>query len=314
MKTYYLALLLVCYYTAQSQQTVFELIPLGVYGGGDESNLSAYLIGKKDSSEYLCLDAGTIRFGVQKTIEKGFFHETAETIIRNNIKGYFVSHGHLDHVSGLILNSPEDSKKTIYALPFVIDILKKYYFTEGPWINFANEGNAPVLSKYNYNYLTPNAEIPIKNTSLQITPFELSHTNTHKSTAVLIHQDDSYVLYLGDTGADRIEKSTHLETLWKSCSPLLQKKQLKAILIEVSFSNERPENSLFGHLTPNLLQEELGVLANWAGKDALQDLNVVITHLKPNGNAVEKIKKELKENNPYHVNYLFPEQGVKLNF
>lgn len=312
MKIYFFALLLIYCNTIEAQEKIFELIPLGIYGGGDESNLSAYLVSQKGQSEYLCLDAGTIRYGIQKAIDKGVLKGNPINIIRENIKGYFVSHGHLDHISGLVLNSPEDSQKPIYALPFVIDIFKKYYFIEGPWINFTNEGTAPLLNKYTYNHLTPNVEIPIENTNLYITAFELSHTKTHTSTAALVRLDDSYILYLGDTGADRIEKSTLLEALWKNCAPLIQKRQIKAILIEVSFPNEKSENALFGHLTPKLLQEELGVLERFVGNGGLRDLNVIITHVKPNAKAEEQIKKELKENNPYKVKYLFPKQGVRM--
>jgi cAMP phosphodiesterase len=314
MKIFYFSLLLLFSNILHSQQTAFDLIPLGVYGGSDESNLSAYLVGQKDQSQYLCLDAGTLRYGAQKAIEKGTLKTNTETIIKEYIKGYFISHGHLDHVAGLLINSPEDSKKNIYALPFVIDILKKYYFTEGPWINFANEGTIPALGKYIYTYLKPNVEIPVENTNLMMTPFELSHTSTHQSTAALLRHNDSYLLYLGDTGADRVENSNNLENLWKFCAPLIKNKKLKAILIEVSFPNERAEKSLYGHLTPKLLQEELGVLEQLIDKKALQGLNVVITHIKPNTNAIDQIKKELKQYNPYKVNYIFPVQGTKLQF
>ncbi|HLS30857.1 MAG TPA: hypothetical protein VK021_08375, partial [Flavobacteriaceae bacterium] len=107
--------------TSLNAQT-FDLIPLGIYGGGDESNLSAYLVAEKDQKAYLSLDAGTLRAGINKAIENDIFEEDAEYVLRNYIKGYFISHGHLDHLAGMIINSPSDSKKNIYALPFTIDI------------------------------------------------------------------------------------------------------------------------------------------------------------------------------------------------
>ncbi|MVX34738.1 hypothetical protein [Myroides sp. LoEW2-1] len=88
-----------------------EIIPLGVYGGGIESNLSSYLIGIENSKSYISLDAGTIRAGINKTIEYNTFDDTTENILQNYIKGYFITHGHLDHLAGLIINSPDDSSK-----------------------------------------------------------------------------------------------------------------------------------------------------------------------------------------------------------
>jgi cAMP phosphodiesterase len=41
--------------------------------------------------------------------------------LKDYIKAYFVSHGHLDRL-GLIINSPADSKKNIYVIPFVKNI------------------------------------------------------------------------------------------------------------------------------------------------------------------------------------------------
>ena len=49
--------------TAQSQnkeQPAFQVIPLGVKGGSDESNLSSYALAVKSSDQYVCVDAGTL--------------------------------------------------------------------------------------------------------------------------------------------------------------------------------------------------------------------------------------------------------------
>jgi len=58
-----LLLLVSCFCVAQNS---FKVIPLGVKGGLDESNLSAYLIAPEGSDTYVCLDAGTIYNGVAK--------------------------------------------------------------------------------------------------------------------------------------------------------------------------------------------------------------------------------------------------------
>src|ERR1700748_1687909 len=121
----------------------FKVVPLGVKGGADESNLSAYLVAANGTEDYICLDAGTLHAGIQKAIESGIFHKSVEAVLRQDIKAYFISHAHLDHVSGMIINSPEDSSKNIYGLPFCLDILRDKYFTWKSWANFTNEGDTP---------------------------------------------------------------------------------------------------------------------------------------------------------------------------
>lgn len=290
-----------------------EIIPLGIYGGGDESNLSSYLIGVENKNSYLALDAGTIHSGINKAIAEKTFTVDSSTVLKEYIKGYFISHGHLDHLSGLIINSPEDSTKPIYALPFVIDIFKNNYFANASWVNFGNEGEKPILGKYKYSRINPTQSFAIENTTLSAEVFELSHVNPQLSSAILIKNNDEYVLYFGDTGSDRVEKTTKLNYIWEYITPLVINKNLNTILIEVSFPNSQPEDKLFGHLTPKLLNEELGNLAKYVGAEKLKNLNIVVTHLKPNGTAVDIIKKELSENNTYQVNFIFPVQGQRVN-
>ncbi|WP_121966297.1 MBL fold metallo-hydrolase [Myroides sp. N17-2] len=289
-----------------------EIIPLGIYGGGDESNLSSYLIGVEKTNTYLALDAGTIYSGINKAIEQKTFSVDNKIVLRDYIKGYFISHGHLDHLSGLIINSPEDSNKPIYALPFVIDIFKNNYFTNASWANFGSEGEKPILGKYAYTRVKPSQSFSIENTTLSAEVFELSHVNPQLSSAILVKNNDEYILYFGDTGADRVEKTTKLNYIWEYISPLIINKNLKTILIEVSFPNSQAEDKLFGHLTSKLLNEELGNLAKYTGEESLKGLNIVITHLKPSGTAITTIKKELSDNNKYEVNFIFPEQGKKI--
>src|SRR6266700_1124593 len=219
---------------------VFTVIPLGVKGGIDESNLSAYMLAPTGSEDYICLDAGTLHYGIQKAVNAGLFHAGVDKLLRHNIKGYFISHAHLDHVAGLIINSPDDSVKNIYGLPFCLDILKDKYFTWKSWANFADAGDEPRLNKYHYQELVPGKETPVAQTTLQVQAFALSHAAPYQSTAFLIQQAGSYLLYLGDTGPDAIEKSDKLQQLWQQSGPLLKEKKLKAIFIEVSFPDEQP--------------------------------------------------------------------------
>lgn len=292
----------------------FTVIPLGVKGGLDESNLSSYLVAAANSTQFICLDAGTINTGLQKAVQNKLFKESsAESVQKKYINSYFISHGHLDHTAGLILNSPNDLAKNIYALPSVIEVLKNSYFTWKSWANFANEGDKPILNKYSYNYLTPSVAISIPNTTLKVTPYTLSHVNPYESTAFLVSSNNSYLLYLGDTGADTVEKSNKLKTLWTAVADKVKSEALKAIFIEVSFDNSMPDKSLFGHLTPKLLMQELNTL-NELSAGKLNKVKIVITHMKPCETCEPLIMEQIKIANKLGLSIVYPKQGVAMKF
>jgi cAMP phosphodiesterase len=292
-------------------QPVFKVIPLGVMGGNDESNLSAYALAVTGTDAYVCLDAGTLYYGIGQAIAAKLFEGTVFEVLQKNLKGYLISHPHLDHVAGLILNSPDDSPKPIYGLAFCLKVLREEYFNWKSWPNFGNEGEKPLLNKYRYTTLSTEKEMPLEQTSMSVRAFSLSHSHPYQSTAFLIRHADDYLLYVGDTGADAVEKSNKLHTLWQSISPLIAAGHLKAIFIEVSFSNAQPDQFLFGHLTPRLLMEEMKILSELSG--GLRELPVVITHIKSFAKR-EEIKKELHESNVLQLKLIFADQARLLEF
>lgn len=313
MKTiafYFIGLFMICS-PLLSQKKVFEVIPLGVKGGVDEANLSAYLVAPKNTNAFICLDAGTINAGIEKAIANSVFTVSTDEVLRKYIKGYLISHAHLDHVSGLIINSPADSSKTVYAAKKCMEMMKEHYFNGETWANFGDEGIGYQIKKYHFQTLPFGEEIKLTNTEMTVKTFPLSHVNPFESSAFLIKSEENYVLYLGDTGPDEIEKSNDLRILWQAVAPLIKEKQLKGIFIEVSFPNEQPDNALYGHLTPNHLMKELGKLEEFVGKGSLQDLKIIITHRKPPTKNIQKIKEQLKKDNSLGVDFIFPEQGKK---
>lgn len=290
----------------------FHIVPLGVKGGTDESNLSAYMVASTGSNNYVCLDAGTVHFGIEKAVGNKVFGISAEDVLKKYIKGYCISHAHLDHIAGLIINSPDDTNKTIYALASCIETIKTHYFTWESWANFTDGGGAPQLKKYHYQALDPDSITAIKNTGITVKAFPLSHSNL-TSTAFLVNSNGAYLLYLGDTGADAVEKSQNLHNLWQAIAPLIVSKKLKAIMIETSFPDTQPDKSLFGHLTPRWLMKEMDELAALTGADKLQGFKIIITHLKPPQASIIKIKAELEAENALKLKLIFLEQGKALN-
>jgi len=304
--------LIVCAQSPTQHKTAFTVIPLGVKGGLDESDLSAYMVAPAGSNDYICLDAGTLYAGIQKAVDNSILSGSVSNILKTRIKGYCISHPHLDHVAGLIINSPDDTAKTIYGMPYTLKVLEEKYFTWSAWANFADAGEKPILKKYHYAPLEAGQEIPLTGTSMYVKAFPLSHGEPYQSTAFLIRSGDDYLLYLGDTGADTIEHADRLKQLWHTAGPLIKAGRLHAIFIETSFPDRQPEKLLFGHLTPRLLMDELQRLARVAGTSAMQDLPVVVTHRKPSGDLENVIQQELKQTNALHVELIFPMQGAKL--
>lgn len=329
----FLVVLLLCisFVACTKSNSDFVVIVLGTAGGSEEDNLSSYLLASAGDTNFVALDAGTLNAGIQKAREMGSFHDfkvpstkslTLEGwILKERIKAYLISHAHLDHISGLIINSPEDSKKYIMGLNSTIDDIRNHAFNWHLWPNFGNEGTEPHLNKYEYIRLTSGQEYSIPNTSMTVKAFPLSHSGV-TSTAFLIESKGSYALYFGDTGPDSLEKSNNLKIIWTEIVPLIQNRSLKAIFLEVSFPNEKPDDLLFGHLTPSWMMVELRNLARLVDSEnpeaAIDGLNVVVTHIKPSFeqgvSTRSQISQQLQEENDLQINFILAEQGQRMEF
>ncbi|MBC6697824.1 MBL fold metallo-hydrolase [Hymenobacter puniceus] len=295
-------------------QPAFTVVPLGVKGGLSEGNLSAYMVAAAGSSDYVCLDAGSLYTGVEKAVAQKTLPGPVTETIRTRIKGYLISHAHLDHVAGLLLNAPDDVPKPIYALPASLATIQNDYFNWRAWPNFGPGGTPPALGKYQLRPLAIGQEVPLSNTELHVTAYALSHGRPFQSAAFLVRSGRHYLLYLGDTGADAVEQTQNLRTLWQAVAPLLRAGLLKGIFMEASYPDAQPEKQLFGHLTPRLFWQELAVLAQLAGPTALQGLPVVVTHLKPTAGYEAIIRRELVAGNTLGVRLIFPVQGQQVVF
>lgn len=304
----------------------FDIVALGSLGGIQDGNLSAYLIHPHDDTSAVTCDAGTLVNGLRVADEKGAFNAITVPagspqsrvgyMLTDRIKGYLVSHAHLDHVAGLIVASPDDSKKPIYALPSVNADLVATYFNWQAWPNFTDRGKAPQLKKFSIEDLKPGVATPVAGTKMNVTAFPLSHGGV-ESTAFLLESDGDAVLCFGDTGPDAVEKTTHLKDIWSAVADKAKQKRLKAVLIEASYASDRPDNLLFGHLTPKWILASLRELDQLAGGNAVKDLPVIISHIKYSLTAEQPQKKvldELQAGNDLGVRFIIPEQGIRWHF
>jgi 3',5'-cyclic-nucleotide phosphodiesterase len=306
----------------------FDIVALGVNGGISDGNLTAFFISPKGDNRGVMCDAGTLVQGAQVAVEKGNFNHIITSsesndaivgnIIKKHIKGYLISHAHLDHLAGLVIVSPDDVKKEIYAFPSVLSDIQDTYFNWRAWPNFGSSGVKPILNKYSYRPLTTNKTTPMNNTSMTVTAYPLSHSGV-ESTAFLIEHDNDALLCLGDTGDDDIEKSQQLERLWLAVSERVKSKNLTGIIIESSYTNAQPKQALFGHLTPQLVNKNLTHLAElMGGQYPLSGMKVLVSHIKYSLNDGEKVKdlinEELNGENHQQVHFIIPQQGDHISF
>ena len=304
----------------------FEIIPLGVYGGLKDGNLSSYLVKPITSESYAALDAGTLVHGLEVAVAHQSTHgKNVKELMQKQISAYLISHAHLDHNMGLVMAQPElREQQTIMAREETMQALQKNIFTWAVWGNFGDGGEIPHLNLQHYQPIQLSQWMPIPKTEMEVKAFPLSHGGM-ASTAFLVRYKNEYVLYFGDTGPDSIEKTTNMENIWKEVAPLVRNQQLHAILLECSFLNSQADDKLFGHLKPKLFMAELHRLAQIVNpddaKNSLRGLPVVVTHIKPRLDFFSKTEKdtreiimnELSQENDLSVNLLKPEQGEMMS-
>ncbi|KAJ3291458.1 hypothetical protein HDU79_002390 [Rhizoclosmatium sp. JEL0117] len=326
----------------------FSLIVLGAAGGPFEDRLTGYLVRPWDSRSLLSFDPGSLLGGIRRSLPSldTLFNtdntDTASkalpsTTLKTLITGHLISHPHLDHCAGLLISSQADApgaSKPLYGLNSTLTALNTHAFNNILWPNL------PKFGYYHYEQMIP-GNITTKTGGiprLDSLIYPVSHADLTSACFLLGENLSTFtapsgdaILLCGDLGADVNEKSTLNAKMWNSVAPLVSSKRLKALMIECSFPDSTPTSSLFGHLTPKLVIQELRVLAQAVldlGKsgcsatveNVLQGFIVIIQHVKESIDAVraeggrdlavEKIVQELGEQNNLGVKFIFAHQNI----
>lgn len=316
---------------SQSTDSKLSVVVLGSAGGITEGNLTAYLLAPTDTQDYLCIDAGTVLSGLRQAHLRGSFDAIqlpADSplsmegyVLKERIKAYLISHVHMDHITGLTVSSADDSEKNLFALPHTVEYLREHVFNWRSWPNFCNEGTQPHLNKYHYVRLEAEQEYSLWELPVSVVPFIVSHSVPYESTAFLVRHQHSSLLFIGDTGPDPVEQRDRLKNVWSNMAPRVRNGELRGIFMEVSYPNGRPDNMLFGHLTPDWMLYELQQLAELVDPDkpeqALADFPVVVTSIKPSYEKTStrtQIGEQLADGNRLGIRFILPEQGQTLHF
>ncbi|KFZ15579.1 hypothetical protein V502_05534 [Pseudogymnoascus sp. VKM F-4520 (FW-2644)] len=340
-----------------------QVIVLGSTGGPLEDNTTAFLVRslsedwKKGS--VLAVDAGTHLSSISRIIEQhlpeqkkvdektfltsGPFsglelpHISAKAnaghITKAIVDTYLITHPHLDHISGLVVNTaalPGIRPKRIAALPSTISAFKNHIFNNVIWPNLSDENDGAGLVTYmrlveggsaalgnagsrGYVEICEGLSIKtwsvshghcmenhwhrgssvghgrISHDSIDATTMQRSSSNStpgprHGSPrqqysshppgqdGICVYDSSAYfirdiktgreVLIFGDVEPDSISLSPRNHTVWTDAAPKIANGTLKAIFIECSYSDSRNDDTLFGHLAPRFLIEELLALAS----------------------------------------------------
>ncbi len=117
----------------------FDVIALGALGGIEDGNLSAWLVHPHDDNRSVTFDAGTLVNGLRVAEEKGDLDSIKLApdsrlsrvgyVLTDLIKGYLISHAHLDHVAGLVIASQTGLVVCVIAGGLLLGVLNTV-FTE----------------------------------------------------------------------------------------------------------------------------------------------------------------------------------------
>ncbi|KAH3665549.1 hypothetical protein OGAPHI_003735 [Ogataea philodendri] len=234
--------------------------------------------------------------------------ELARAII-SKISAYFITHAHLDHIAGLVINSPGFSGSTkVHGSEETIDTLKNHIFNGKVW---------PDLDYIQYKAFPSTPAFQKVGQAMHLKAYPTSHGLIHskfryKSAAFLIREDtkDDHILVFGDVESDPSSNTNYIEQIWSDVAELVLSKQLRTIVIECSSVDKAPSEPLFGHMSPLNLIKEFSQLSkicsqkNPTTKHPLQGINVLIIHVKETfdgtGDPRKKILNKLRQLNLEH--------------
>ena len=133
----------------------------------------------------------------------------------------------------------------------------------------------------------------------------LTKTGSVYESAVYFLRNDvteRELLFFGDVEPDSISSKPQTINVWKAAAPKIPH-TLASIFIECSWTSDRPDNLLFGHLNPGHLVDELVALALevYKVKNNLQSASVVVAQGETSPETRTRKKKKL---NPISIGLL----------
>ena len=224
-------------------------------------------------------DLTSLQISKNIVIDAGNLTNESHDIIKD-IDHILITHSHLDHIidiAFLIDNTFEIREKPlkVYGRKENLEFIHKHILNWDIWPDFTQ---IPLLnSNINAIELIPiELNTPFVIDNLTITAIENHHTKS--SNGYIIQKENNALLVTSDTYC--------CNSIWENVN---KNHNISTVIIDVSFPS-RMEKLAFDskHLTPSLLQKELGKLTR-------DNITLHISHLKPL--YIEEISKEINEFN-----------------
>lgn len=198
---------------------------------------------------------------------------------------FLITHAHLDHISGLVMSAGSLSgpRKRIYATKETLDDLTTI-FSDRIWPNLASWSEidedykllyslyaSPLFCPFPADAMSPH-RLLADNKYKSITPaisvrtIPISHGHNdmghYGSAAFFLRHDQSTheFLFFGDVEPDAVAMHPQTLNVWRAAAPMIPQ-TLSAIFIECSWPAGRSDATLYGHLSPTHLVDELVALA-----------------------------------------------------
>ncbi|GAC1578106.1 MAG: 3',5'-cyclic-nucleotide phosphodiesterase [Polyangiales bacterium] len=229
-----------------------ELRVIGCHGGETPRHrTSGFLL--RSGKTRIAIDAGCLASGLT-------LREQA------SLDAVLVSHGHMDHLKDLATLSDTRCQwrappLLIVSIQQTIDILKKHFFNDLLWPNFAK---IPSIAHPTIVYQVLKPEVPTPIAGFEVRAIMVHHT-IDACAFVVRDPKGRTMAYSGDTGPTK--------RLWQV---LNETPDLTSLLIEVSFPNEQQKlATASGHHTPQTLGIDLLKLARH------RDVPTFLYHIKP---------------------------------
>lgn len=291
----------------------FDMVVIGCGGGPFETNLSAYLVKASGSNwekdSVVGLEAGS-GLGALETIMKsnpGLFGVNGETgkpytaaQIFSYMKCYLITHSHLDHVNGLVLSAGSmGGQKLVHGRKQTIKDLE-VIFADRLWPKLASHKKEDANAMLVYSPLPTDRGYFDLNRNMSVCSMPLTHGLTktgsvYESAAYFLRNKltERELLFFGDVEPDSISSKPQIINVWKAAAPKIPH-TLASIFIECSWTSDRPDHLLFGHLNPVHLVDELVALALevYKVKNNLQSASVILAEggIGPDTRARKKKK------------------------
>ncbi|KAL0071648.1 3',5'-cyclic-nucleotide phosphodiesterase pde1 [Marasmius tenuissimus] len=232
-----------------SLPAIFDLVVVGAGGGPDETNLSSYLLKRTGTAwedGIIAVEAGSGPGALSRLLlqnPKLFEESYSAADIYSFVRCYLLSHAHLDHINGLVISAGSLSgpRKRVYSVKKALQDLETV-FSDRIWPNLASWDEDDEEYKLLYSILSTNGRYQTILPDISVQTMPLNHgsnqSGAYESAAFIIRDDTS-------------------EREFVSSIP----HKLSTIFIECSWPSGRSDDSLYGHLSPEHLKNELVALA-----------------------------------------------------